>query len=152
MICRIFPSTSSHLFALCAILACSKVGTWDQSFVNQMNPWITNFLLLVISSHKSRVGAREARQWACSRSMSVVTGTQVVSSKWSSGSVFDFEGVKRWYILKHGVKINLFAPRSPHNALELFSSLCSWSTTSTTPNFLWNSNWKKCSSVDTVIH
>jgi hypothetical protein len=39
-----------------------------------MNPWITNFLLLVISIHKSRVGARKARQWACPRFISVVCG------------------------------------------------------------------------------
>jgi hypothetical protein len=37
-----------------------------------MNPWITNFPLLVISRHKSRVRARVARQWACPRFISVV--------------------------------------------------------------------------------
>ncbi len=40
-----------------------------------MNPWITNFLTLVISCHKSRVGAREARQWTCPRFISVVCGS-----------------------------------------------------------------------------
>ncbi len=39
-----------------------------------MNPCIANFLLLVISSHKSIVGAREASQWACPRFISVVCG------------------------------------------------------------------------------
>ncbi len=37
-----------------------------------MSPWIINFLLLVISCHQSRVGARKARQLACPRFMSVV--------------------------------------------------------------------------------
>ncbi len=37
-----------------------------------MNPWITNFLLLVTSIHKSRGGAREASQWARPRFASVV--------------------------------------------------------------------------------
>jgi hypothetical protein len=37
-----------------------------------MNPWITNFLLQVISSHKSGVGARKASQWARLRFISVV--------------------------------------------------------------------------------
>ncbi len=38
-----------------------------------MNPGITNFLLLVISSHRSRaVGALKARQWGCPRFPSVV--------------------------------------------------------------------------------
>jgi hypothetical protein len=55
-------------------LACSKVGTWDNNFAIQMNPWITNFLLLVISSHKSRVGACKARQWACPIFTSVLCG------------------------------------------------------------------------------
>jgi hypothetical protein len=39
-----------------------------------MTPWITNFLLLVISNYKSRVGARNARQCACPRITSVVCG------------------------------------------------------------------------------
>ncbi len=39
-----------------------------------MNPWITNFLLLVFSSHESRVGARKARQRTCPRFISVVCG------------------------------------------------------------------------------
>ncbi len=53
-----------HLLWLpcCAIVACSKVGNSDLNSVIQMNPWITNFLLLVISSHKSRVVARKIRQ------------------------------------------------------------------------------------------
>ncbi len=37
-----------------------------------MNPWITDFLLLVISSQKARVGACEARQWTCPRFTSVL--------------------------------------------------------------------------------
>jgi hypothetical protein len=39
-----------------------------------MNPnsFITNVLLMVTSSHKSRVGARETRQWACPRFIRVV--------------------------------------------------------------------------------
>ncbi len=37
-----------------------------------MNPWITNFIHLVISSHETRVGAREASQWACPIFISVV--------------------------------------------------------------------------------
>jgi hypothetical protein len=39
-----------------------------------MNPWITDFLLVVISSHKSRVGARIARPWASPRFLSVFAG------------------------------------------------------------------------------
>jgi hypothetical protein len=37
-----------------------------------MNPGITNFLLLVISSHRSRIGALKARQWGCPRFPSAV--------------------------------------------------------------------------------
>ncbi len=39
-----------------------------------MNPWNSNFLLLVMFIYKSRVGAREARQWVCPRFISVVCG------------------------------------------------------------------------------
>ncbi len=31
----------SSVCLFCAILACSKVETWDYYFVIQMNPWIT---------------------------------------------------------------------------------------------------------------
>ncbi len=70
------PSRAPTLICLpcCAILACSKVESWDYKFIIQMNLWITNFLLLVLSSHKSSVGAREAWQWACPTSISVVCG------------------------------------------------------------------------------
>jgi hypothetical protein len=64
----------------CAILACSKVGTWDENFVIQMNPWITNFLLLAIFSRKSRFGAREARQWTCPGFTSVVCAINWIHS------------------------------------------------------------------------
>jgi hypothetical protein len=43
-----------------------------------MNPWISNFLLLAISGHISRVGALKARQWACPRFISVVCGLSIV--------------------------------------------------------------------------
>jgi hypothetical protein len=39
-----------------------------------MNPWITNFLLLVISGNESRIGAWEASQLVCPRFISVVHG------------------------------------------------------------------------------
>jgi hypothetical protein len=58
----------------CVILACSWTRTWDQIFVFQMNHSITNFLLLVISIHTSRVSAHEAGQQACHRFISVVCG------------------------------------------------------------------------------
>jgi hypothetical protein len=65
------PSQASTLicWACCVILACSEVGTWNKNFVidDETNAWITNFLPLVISSHKSRVGARKARECAFSR-------------------------------------------------------------------------------------
>ncbi len=53
------PSQAPTLICLlcCAILACSRSETWDYNYVIQMNPWITPFLLLEISSHKSKVGA-----------------------------------------------------------------------------------------------
>jgi hypothetical protein len=44
------------------------------NFVFQMNPCIPNFLLLVVFSHKFRVGACKARQCAYPRFMSVVCG------------------------------------------------------------------------------
>ncbi len=48
-----------------------------------MNPWITDFLLLAISCHKSRVGARKARQCAFLRFISVVWAVEH-----NTGSVF----------------------------------------------------------------
>jgi hypothetical protein len=66
---------TSICLARCAILASSTVGSWDWNFVIQTNPWITNFLLLAISSHRSRSGTHEARQWDCSRFISVVRGS-----------------------------------------------------------------------------
>jgi hypothetical protein len=71
------PSHAPTLICLpcCVILACSKVWTWDSKFVIQMNPWITHSLLFVISSHKSRVGAREAKsQWTRPEFTSIVCG------------------------------------------------------------------------------
>jgi hypothetical protein len=65
----------------CAIFAWNEVGIWDSNFVFQMDPRITNFLLLVISSQKSRFGAHEARQWPCPRFVRVVC----VSSKVEEG-------------------------------------------------------------------
>jgi hypothetical protein len=44
--------------------------------VIQIDPWITNFLLLVMSSHKSRFGVREAGQWDCPRFTYVVRTVQ----------------------------------------------------------------------------
>jgi hypothetical protein len=70
------PAPTLTCSPCCAILACSKVGPWDQNYVIQMNAWITNFLLLVISSHISRAGAREIRQWAWPRFVSVVYGVK----------------------------------------------------------------------------
>jgi hypothetical protein len=49
-----------------------------------MNLRITNFLFSVISSQKSRVGAREARQWACVRFISVVWGCITSNPQWVS--------------------------------------------------------------------
>jgi hypothetical protein len=59
-----------------AILAWSEVGisNYRYNLVIRRIPVYPNFLLLVISSHGSRVGAREARQWACLRFISVVCG------------------------------------------------------------------------------
>ncbi len=69
-------STNSHLFTLLCQFskaASSEVGMWGWIFVLQMKPWIKKVLLLVISSHKTGVCAREARQWAC-RFICVVCG------------------------------------------------------------------------------
>ncbi len=68
----------------CAILACSEVRTWDENFVIQMKPWISNFLFWVISSRKSSVGTREARQWACPRFISVFCELHRRRILWSS--------------------------------------------------------------------
>ncbi len=47
-----------------------------------MNPWVTNSLLLVISSHKSSVGARDARQRACPGFKSVLLCAFVFTVPW----------------------------------------------------------------------
>ncbi len=53
------PAPILTFLSCCVILAWSNVRLWDWNFVMQNNPWITNFLLLVISSHKSKVCVRE---------------------------------------------------------------------------------------------
>jgi hypothetical protein len=55
-----------------------------------MSPWITNFLLLVISSHKLKVCARKARQWACPRLVSVVC----VLNEASDGNVISENSIR----------------------------------------------------------
>jgi hypothetical protein len=64
-----------------------------------MNPWITNFILLVISNHKSRVGALEARQWACSRFTSVVCG-KVARGKSGTQNVNSHEVFETYFQIK----------------------------------------------------
>ncbi len=54
-----------------------------------MNPWITNSLLLLISSHKLRVVAREARQWARLRFISVVCVLYKYTERWVGNVSFD---------------------------------------------------------------
>ncbi len=72
------PSRAPTLTCLscCAIPSCSEVGTSNQNFVSEESlDYKLN--ILAISGHKSRVGARKARQWACprlSRFTSVVCG------------------------------------------------------------------------------
>ncbi len=62
--CYAEPSRAlTFIGLLCAILACSKVGTWDKNLVIEMNSWITNFLLSLIFSHNMK-------RW-CSRSKTV---------------------------------------------------------------------------------
>ncbi len=72
------PPRATTLICLpcCAPLACSKVRIWDKNVVIQMNLWIKSFLLLFISRHKSRIGAREERQWVSPGLESRVRGEQ----------------------------------------------------------------------------
>ncbi len=51
-----------------------------------MNPWITNFLRLMILIHKSRVGARKARQLDCPRFISAHSVGTLAHSNWLSKS------------------------------------------------------------------
>jgi hypothetical protein len=82
---------------LCAIWACNEVRIWFQNSVIQMNPWTTNFLDLLISTHKSRVGACKGRQWDCPRFISVVYSTTVhwTTVHWTivNSSVFCYKRV-----------------------------------------------------------
>jgi hypothetical protein len=72
MICKTIASTNSHLFALLSNFGLQWSRDARLNFVIEMDPWIRNFLLLVISTHNSGVGVRKARQWACPRFMSHV--------------------------------------------------------------------------------
>ncbi len=57
---------------LCRFNLQCKVRIWYYNFAVQMNPWIPNFLLIEISSQKSRVGACKVRTRARPRFLSVV--------------------------------------------------------------------------------
>ncbi len=66
-----------------AMLACSEVKTWDQTSLNSGKS--------LVLSHKSRCGAREGRQWACPKFISVVCGISPTfrQSTHSSSSTMD---------------------------------------------------------------
>ncbi len=70
-----------------AIFACSKVGTWDENFAIQMNPWIRNFLLLVISSHKSIV-------WRSQNNIVGLYWIQIICSLWLQHQIHSSPWIK----------------------------------------------------------
>ncbi len=71
---KTFQAPTFNCLPCCAILTSSKIGTWDENCVIQINPWFTNFLILMISiaTNEELALARQARQWTCPRFISVV--------------------------------------------------------------------------------